>query len=146
MSSSNFCINFCCSLTLALSSSVLLSAASSKAVFSFSLTCKWQKGVKIIKISTYYKCRRFLEIFSVQCLVHNMLMLFQCTGILFHPHHTNFYFVLGIAWNSRTRRIHTFNCVSSCSIFRFLSRRRCSILLISSPPVAASQSSASIEL
>ena len=43
-------------------------------------------------------------------------------------------------------QIPTFSCVSSCSILRFLSRSNASSLLISSPLVASSQSSASMEL
>ena len=121
MSSSSFRINFCCSSTFEVSSAIYFSASSRRLDFSDILTFKRCKK-KNLQDSYSREDNKYVYMTNTDCPPKSQT-IFQ---------HIN--------------QVPTFNCVSSCSILRFLSRSKASSLLISSPLVASSQSSASIEL
>lgn len=168
ISSSNFCINFFCSLTFSASSVISLSAFSNKDDFSESFTWKQHKqkynsySTDLNEIfnnpTTVHKFPKKDIIISIKCSIQYLSLKSQILiqssvsawKWMFLENRKNTQNRTNIwRWSCRKSsvyKLYTFNCVSWCSIFRFLSRRRDSILLISSPLVAASQSSASIEL
>lgn len=153
ISSSSFVINFCNSSTFAINSASLASAASSKLVFSESLTFKFKQLNDTLEPVQYNskRCSKALRRGNcstakdvvIQRAFHSSQHLYKIQVICIVQHKIKENKSLK---NSCATTLHTFSCVSSCSIFLFLSRSKDSNLLISSPLVASSQSSASIEL